>query len=213
MAGSYRVRGFFPSEAPRADKELYTATLFRFDSRFFDTCGYSMELGRAFVHPDYQRSYAPLLLLWKGIARLAARTGIRTLFGPSSISLNYSPESISMLRQHLRQEHWNAELAALVKGRRQPGVHHYLNAPDVTGLDFRACNKAVKDIEGNRGLPVLFKHYLQLGGRIAAFHEDRCFGTLDALLVVDLARTPDKILLRYLSREQLRAMREKHMML
>ena len=43
------------------------------------------EVGRALVAPDYQRDYAPLLLHWKGIARMAARAGVRTLFGPSSI--------------------------------------------------------------------------------------------------------------------------------
>lgn len=211
MAGGYRVRCFFPSEAPKASAELYTASLFRFHRAFFEECGVSMELGRAFVAPEHQRDYAPLLLLWKGIARLAAMAGVRVLFGPSSISLNYAPESIQMLRQYLQEQHWDAELAPLVKGRLSPKDAIRRNAPNAIGLDYRACNRAVKDLEGDKGLPILFKHYLQLGGRIAAFHEDRRFGTLDALLVVDLARTPDKLLLRYLSVEQLRVLREKHM--
>lgn len=211
LAGGYRVRCFFPSEAPLARKKLYTASLFHFQREFFEECGMSMELGRAFVAPDYQRDYAPLLLLWKAIARLAARAGVRTLFGPSSIGLEYAPESIHMLRQHLREQHWDAGLAALVKGRRPPGDFRAPNAPNAHGLDYKTCNRAVKDLEGDKGLPILFKHYLQLGGRIAAFHEDRRFGTLDALLVVDLARAPEKLLLRYMGEEQLRLLRETHM--
>ena len=61
---------------------------------------------------------------------------------------------------------------------------------------------------GGRTLPILFKHYLQLGGRIAAFHEDRTFGTLDALLVVDLLNAPDKQLRRYVGEEGMRRLRE-----
>lgn len=213
MAGGYRVRCFFPSEAARAGKTLYTSTLFSFRRAFFETCGVSMELGRAFVSPDYQRDYAPLLLLWKGIASLAAMTGARVLFGPASISLGYTRESIHMLRHYLRETYWDPKLAALVKGRQAPRRTVFLNPPTVQGLDYKGCNRLVKDLEGDKGLPILFKHYLQLGGRIAAFHEDRRFGTLDALLVVDLASTPDKTLLRYLSAEQLRLLREKHVTL
>ena len=64
-----------------------------------------------------------------------------------------------------------------------------------------------KEMEGGRTLPILFKHYLQLGGRIAAFHEDRTFGTLDALLVVDLLNAPDKQLRRYVGEDGMRKLR------
>ncbi len=69
LAGSYRVRIFSPEDAWRNRKTLYTASLFRFKAEFFERCGLSMELGRAFIASEYQRDYAPLMLLWKGTVR------------------------------------------------------------------------------------------------------------------------------------------------
>ncbi len=203
LVGAYRVRCFEQAQAQEIIPNLYTWSLFAYKTEFFDHCKKSMELGRAFVTPEYQRDYEPLMLLWKGIGRLIYQEKIRTLFGPCSIGLGYAPASAYILRQYLIKNHWHDILASLVQGRRAPANITGPNMPDVQGLDYNACNRAVKDIEGDKGLPILFKHYLQLGGRIAAFHEDRSFGTLDALLVVDIAKTPEKILLRYLNPEEL----------
>jgi len=210
MAGGYRARNLPSVPPPGTMKTLYTASLFRFQKEFFERCGTSMELGRAFVTPEYQRDYAPLLMLWKGIGRLAAMAGTRTLFGPSSIGLGYAPESVVMLRQYLKECCGIPELASLVRGRRGPRPFSGPNAPDARGLEYRVLDRAVRGLEGDKGVPILFKHYLQLGGRIAAFHEDRKFGTLDALMVVDLTRAPEKLLLRYMGEERLRTLRLAH---
>jgi len=212
VAGSYRARCFSPSEVPGALKTLYTASLFKFQQEFFERCGPSMELGRAFVRQEYQRGHAPLSTLWKGIGRLAAMSGTRTLFGPSSIGFGYAPESILMLRQHLEERHFAPELAALVQGRRSPAPFSGPNMPDARGLEYKTLDRAVRDLEGGKGLPILFKHYLQLGGRIAAFHEDRVFGTLDALLVVDLPTAPEKQLLRYMGEDSVQMLRKQNSM-
>ncbi len=203
LVGAYRVRCFASDDAKSILPKLYTASLFSYSSNFFDNCQNSMELGRAFVVPAYQRDYEPLMLLWKGIGRLTYRKKIRTLFGPCSMGLGYAHASSYILSEYLKENHWHDELALLVQGKRQPASFTGPNIPSVQGLDYKICNRAVKDIEGDKGLPILFKHYLQLGGRIAAFHEDRVFGTLDALLVVDLAKSPQKTLLRYLNPQEL----------
>ncbi len=207
IVGAYRVRCFENDEAKHISQKLYTASLFSYQPEFFTKYNRYMELGRAFVVPKYQRDYGPLLLLWKGISRLTYIKKIRTLFGPCSMGLGYADASAYILRKFLKQNHWHDELSTLVQGKRKPASFSGINAPDVQGLDYNACNRAVKDIEGDKGLPILFKHYLQLGGRIAAFHEDRIFGTLDALLVVDLNTSPDKTLLRYMSADELQTLR------
>jgi len=212
VAGGYRARCFSPSEAAGAAKNLYTASLFRFQPEFFERCGPSMELGRAFVTQEYQRGHAPLSALWKGIGRLAAMSGTRTLFGPSSIGFDYAPESMLMLRQHLVERHFAPELAAFVQGRRSPSSFSGPNMPDARGLEYKTVDRAVRDLEGGRGLPILFKHYLQLGGRIAAFHEDRAFGTLDALMVVDLPTAPQKQLLRYMGEDSVQILHRQNAM-
>ncbi len=210
MAGGYRVRCFAPEEAEGCREKLYTASLFHFKPDFFTACKTSMELGRAFVATEYQRDYVPLLLLWKGIGRMIVRNNLRTLFGPCSMGLGYADGSVHMLRQYLQENHWDEKLSHLAKGICQPAAIAGPNAINVHGLDYKDCNRAVKDLEGDKGLPILFKHYLQLNGRIAAFHEDKDFGTLDALLVVDLAETPKKTLLRYMSQEELQALYESY---
>jgi len=201
VAGSYRARCFSPADAPGVQKNLYTASLFKFQQDFFERCGPCMELGRAFVTQEYQRGHAPLSALWKGIGRLATMTGTQTLFGPSSIGFAYAPESVLMLRQHLEERHFAPELAALAQGRRAPTPFSGPNMPDARGLEYKVLDRAVRNLEGGKGLPVLFKLYLQLGGRIAAFHEDHSFSTLDALLVVDLPTAPKKQLLRYMGED------------
>jgi len=206
IAGSYRARVVRPDDARRCTKKhLYTASLFAYDSEFFEQCGNALELGRAFVCPEYQRDYTPLLLLWKGIGQLALRNGVRTLFGPASIGLNYRQQSVDLLWRHLRLRHWDAPLASLVRGKQPRKLREEL--PFAQHLDYKAVNSLVRQMEGGRTLPILFKHYLQLGGRIAAFHEDRTFGTLDALLVVDLLNAPDKHLRRYVGEEGMRQLR------
>ena len=212
ISGGYRVRCLFPHATLKVRKTLYTASLFHYKKDFFTHCGISMELGRAFITPEYQRDYAPLLMLWKGIGHLAAMAGARTLFGASSIGLDYTPESVFILRQHLEEHYADPNLAAFVQGRRRPKQSFCFNTPDVHGLEYRILDRAVKGLEGNKGLPILFKHYLQMGGRIAAFHEDLKFGTLDALMVVDLATAPEKLLLRYMGKERLHLLRIAHNM-
>ncbi len=77
---------------------LYTSTCFRYDPRLFEKLGPALELGRSFVRPEYQRQYAPLLLLWKGIARLlAAHAQTPVLFGAVSISNDYNKASREMI--------------------------------------------------------------------------------------------------------------------
>jgi len=63
IAGGYRL-GLTPDLLPRGGvRALYTSTLFRFAPRFFTAIGPAVELGRSFVHPAYQKQFAPLLLL------------------------------------------------------------------------------------------------------------------------------------------------------
>ena len=209
IAGSYRARVVCvarPEDTKQCSKKhLYTASLFDYEPQFFQQCGNALELGRAFVCPEYQRDYTPLLLLWKGIGQLALRNSVRTLFGPASIGLNYRPQSVDLLWRHLRLRHWDAPLATLVRGKQPRKLREEL--PFAQHLDYKAVNNLVRQMEGGRNLPILFKHYLQLGGRIAAFHEDRTFGTLDALLVVDLLNAPDKQLRRYVGEEGMRKLR------
>ena len=90
-------------------KGFYTATLFSYHRAFIEQVNPALEMGRSFVRIEYQRSYAPLLLLWRGIGAYARQNPhYKILFGPVSISNDYHPNSrelmVNFLNQYCRAE-------------------------------------------------------------------------------------------------------------
>ena len=183
---------------------LYTATLFDYRDAFLSRLGPALELGRSFVRPEYQRSFSPLLLLWKGIGKYVAHNPrYKTLFGAVSISNQYQSVSrrlmVSFLQSHALLKDW----APLVPVRRpfSTGLDSGLPA---AGLDVDDLSDAVSDIEPARaGVPVLLRQYLKLGGKLLGFNLDPKFSdALDGLILVDLTKTEPKLLARYLGKNE-----------
>jgi putative hemolysin len=123
LVGAYRAGNTAEILAERGLNGLYTSTLFRYDARVFEKLGPALELGRSFVRPDYQRQYAPLLLLWKGIARLLAiHMDTPVLFGAVSISNDYSKVSREMIYRFFEARMREDELAGSIEsGKIEPG--------------------------------------------------------------------------------------------
>ncbi len=204
LAGAYRLGLVQEILAESGPAGLYTSTLFRMNDEFFRRYGNSVELGRALVHPNYQREYAPLMLLWKGIARFVLRReDVHCLFGPVSLSLDYAPSSLRTVVEYLREQCGSAELTGMVRGRNLPDklLSFAGGIPLPEGTAYNDLAALVRDIEGGRGIPILFKHYLKLGGKIGAFHIDTAFNTLDAFLLMDLLHSPKHMLERYMTPE------------
>lgn len=190
---------------------LYTNTLFDYDERFLNRISPALELGRAFVVAKYRKSYNPLLLLWKGIAAFVCRERkYRLLFGPVSISNDYNPYSKLMMMRFLRAHHApEGGLHKLIRPKTPPR----LKAKDPGGLGFKTINtvcpdiddvaSAISDIETDgKGIPVLLKQYLKLGGTVLTFNLDPDFGNaIDGLMLVDLAKTPRKTLERFMGKQ------------
>jgi hypothetical protein len=65
----------------------------------------------------------------------------------------------------------------------------------------------IADLEPDgKGIPILVRQYVKLGGKLLAFSVDPQFGnTLDGFVMVDLTRTSPEILARYMGREQARS--------
>jgi hypothetical protein len=174
---------------------LYTQTLFRYDRRFMRAVAPGLELGRAFVTPEYQKHYAPLMLLWSGIGRyVAQRPQIRHLFGAVSLSAAYSSAARAAMISSLQAHAGAPELSPLVTPR------HAVTDIGPAARDLRALNDTVAalDAEG-KGVPVLLRQYLKLQARAVSFSVDPAFGhVVDALMVVDLSRAPESMLRRYM---------------
>lgn len=204
LAGAYRLGKVQELLAEQGTDGLYTTTLFRMTPEFFAKYGNALELGRAVVHPRYQRDYAPLMLLWKGIGRFLMRhQEIHCLFGPVSLSLDYTPTSLRTVVEFLQTQCGSRELSHMVRGRTLPDKWlrkaNDLPLPDT--MNYNGLVALVRDIEDGKGIPILFKHYLKLGGKIGAFHLDTGFNTLDAFLLMDLVDSPRNMLERYMTPE------------
>jgi putative hemolysin len=214
VCGAYRLAGTDGLPRPA---DLYTSTLFRFRPGLLEQLHPALELGRSFVRPEYQKSYQALLLLWKGIGRYVARhPRYRVLFGPVSISKEYSRASRSLMVSYLEASCDRRELADGVEPRRQFRIRG-LGSLDAGLLgprlrDLEELSEVVGDLEADgKGVPVLLRQYLQLGGTVLAFNVDRAFSdVVDGLMVVDLARVPPAQLRKYLGPEGAAAFREHH---
>jgi hypothetical protein len=68
--------------------------------------------------------------------------------------------------------------------------------------DLAMLSDAISDLEPDgKGLPVLLRQYLNLGGTMIAFNEDPRFsGVIDGLVVVDLRRLNHRLLAKYLGK-------------
>jgi len=217
LVGAYRAGNTAEILAERGIEGLYTSTLFRYDEEIFRKLGPALELGRSFVRPEYQRQYAPLLLLWKGIARLVAmRPEIPVLFGAVSISNDYSEASREMIYRFFEARMQSDELAGMIEPRRpfRPGL---LRRWDCRGMcsalrDLDELSQPITDVEADgKGLPILLRQYAKIGGKMLGFNVDRKFSNvLDGLVVVDLRRTEPAVLERYMGREGAARFRQVH---
>lgn len=209
IVGSYRLQGSDVSQ------DLYTRTLFHYGERFLEKLGPALELGRSFVRQEYQKGFAPLLLLWKGIGKFVSRhPRYRVLFGPVSISNRYQAVSkelmISFMENQVTQKEWSDLVRARHAPRRQrSGLHTHVS--DYC-MDIDELSEIVSDLDPSHGgVPVLLRQYLRLGGRLLGFSVDSRFSdTVDGLIVVDLMRTEFKLLERYLGKEEAAAFRERN---
>jgi putative hemolysin len=207
-AGKREIAGAYRLARTDAVPKLYTATLFRYSDEFLRRIGPAVELGRSFVRVEYQRSFGPLLLLWKGIGRyLKQNPRYKVLFGPVSISNGYQAISRELMVSFLEKYAWMGEWSdlvrhrcafrrAILKGAARPAFPR-------AGFDVEDLSAVVAEMEPcGEGIPVLLRQYLKLGGKLLGFNVDPQFANaLDGLILVDLTKTEPKLLERYLGKD------------
>jgi len=193
----------------RAVDRLYTASLFKFRPKLLARLDPALELGRAFVRIEQQRDYAPLMLLWRGIARYASmRPRYRYLFGPVSVSNDFHVEAKQLIVRFLLSNHSAPGLRAQIRPRkgyrlrRLPGCDPAWAAR--VFADIGELDDIIQDIERDgRRLPVLIRQYLRLNAVLLGFNVDPDFGnSLDALMLVDLTRVDRRVLDHFMIRRE-----------
>lgn len=218
IVGAYRLGLADKIQAKYGVNGLYTHTLFKFNDKLLRRFQPAMELGRSFVRPEYQRTFAPLLFLWKGIgAFIGKNPQYATLFGPVSITADYRDTSRNMLLRSLRLSNFATELARFVKPRRKPHKQRKREEwqnPDFKDLisDVDEVSTIIQDIEkDHKGIPILIKQYLKLGGKILSFNLDTDFSdVVDGLILVDLKKADARARTRYMGEEADKLFRDYH---
>ncbi|MCB1386925.1 MAG: lysophospholipid acyltransferase family protein [Nitratireductor sp.] len=212
IAGSYRYIIPARIEGGVDPADLVTASIFRLKQPFLDILPKALELGRAAIGIDYQRSYAPLMLMWRGIMDILRRDkSIKYLIGPVTIPQSFSALSRHVLKRFLETHCADPKLAGFAEPR------HRFNAPlppqvDVGELIGRA--RTVPEIgcviealeHGARKLPVLYRQYDNIGLRYVATGEwPELDHAMASLAVLDLTQARRDFIQRYLGKQDAEA--------
>lgn len=211
LVGAYRLGKSDEIMRDLGKRGLYTSTLFKYRKKLLKRISPALEMGRSFIRKDYQKNYASLLVLWKGLAQYVVRNpSYKILFGPVSINSKYQSLSRQLLVNFLNQNESLPDLAKLVKARKpmrmNPLKRWHLRTLKTAVKDLDEVESLIADLETNMtGIPILLRQYLRLGGKLLAFNIDPDFSdVLDGLILVDLTKTDVKVLERYMGRDEAR---------
>jgi putative hemolysin len=197
VVGAYRLGKGKEILSQYGIKGFYINSLFRISNSFKPYLNESIELGRSFIVPEYQRKPLSLFLLWKGLLSvLLTHVDYRYLLGPVSISNDFSEFSKSLIVEFIRNNHFDNEIARYVKPRKEftPQLDKRFDSRiiiDNAEDDISKVEKIVSDVDSGYRIPVLLKKYLEVNARIIGFNVDPDFNNcLDGLIMLDVYRFP-----------------------
>lgn len=172
----------------RADGQphLATAEMYRFEKKFItDYLPFTVELGRSFVHPDYQSSRAgakslfALDNLWDGLgAVIAEYPELKYCFGKITVYPHYKPEARDLIFGFMRQKFPDSDkMITPIEPFRisvTPEQCALMFGSDDYKEDLKILNCKVRELGVN--IPPLVNAYLGLSPRMrifgfAVFHE------------------------------------------
>ena len=155
-------------------------------------------------------------MLWKGIARyVALHPETPILFGAVSVSSQYSQASRELLVRFFESQEANP-LSHLVRPRRSFRPRRKLREWELSAihnlLDIDELSDSISELEKDgKGVPILIKQYMKVGGTILAFNVDKAFSNvLDGLIMVDLRKTDPARLETYMSKTGVARFRQFH---
>ncbi len=202
IVGGYRMG---MGESINDEKDLdrfYIRSLFEINSAVTPILKKSIELGRSYIVPEYQKGYLPFFLLWQGILKvLIQNENYQYLIGPVSISKYYSGLSKSLIIAFVKRYYFDDKIAQYFKPRtpfqpslEQVDLDNLVN--DVKGEELKDLETFLKTIEPKHiKVPVLLKQYTKLNAKFISFNIDPNFSdALDGLMILDLKNLPDSIL-------------------
>lgn len=212
IAGAYRVGLVDQIVAKFGVKGLYSRSLYKYDEAFIKQLGSAIEMGRSFIHPDYQRRPVSLNLLWRGIGRiLTTMPRYHTLFGSVSVSREYSDLARSLIADTLLTNFKAKDFADLVQPLTPHKVENRVWTQDMLSelANIKMLGKLIGRCDPGKAFPVLLRHYLSLNGRMVCFNIHSNFNdSLEGLIIVDARKTDHKTLSRFLGAKGLKTFLE-----
>ncbi|MFK8006348.1 MAG: GNAT family N-acetyltransferase [Saprospiraceae bacterium] len=202
IVGGYRMGMGDQIFQKKGIEKFYIHSLFEIDQSFFSTLEKSIELGRSYIVPEYQKGYLPFFLLWQGILTVLIRNpNYQYLIGPVSISKYYSGLSKSMIVEFVKRHFFDKENAKHFRPRTpfQPQlkkVNLEKMLDSIPGEGLKDLENFLCSIEpGHIKVPVLLKQYTKLNAKFISFNLDPNFSdALDGLMILDLENLPKEII-------------------
>ena len=201
IVGGYRIGPGSSIFEKFGVKGFYIRGLFKIKPGFYKTLQKSVELGRSYIVPDYQKKPFPLFLLWRGILTfLNQNPKYRYLIGPVSISKTYSDISKSMIIAFVKRYCYDHKNAKYFKARTpyKPIVHEIDIEEKITQCEgnLRSLETFLESIEQmNIRVPVMLKQYSRQNAKFISFNIDPNFSNaLDGLMILDLKNVPKETL-------------------
>ena len=208
ITGAYRIGRVDELLKAQGPKGIYTNTLFNLEDMLrSDFREGTLEAGRSFVRPEFQRGLT-LMMIWMALARfIAANPQYKYLMGPVSISNEFQENSKHLMVDYLMKNHRH-EKSVNVSSKNPPKFSSNLTPEEITEVVDQSINLSslqdfVRHAEDNprAQIPQLIKLYLELGVQFLAFNKDDEFNSVDGLIWLDIRKIPEAIIVRYMGEE------------
>lgn len=198
VAGAYRMGMGSEIFAAYGIDGFYLNELFKFEPELHKMMSQSIEMGRAFIIPEYQQKPMPLFLLWKGIVHCTLRfPEHKYLIGGVSISNKFSNFSKSLMIEFMKSNYYDPYIAQYITPKKEFKVK-LADADkdfifDSSAADLNKFDRLIDELEPNElRLPVLIKKYVKQNARVIAFNVDPLFNNaIDGLMYIRIADLPE----------------------
>lgn len=191
VVGAYRLGHGSELIESKGINGLYLSSLFKLEQHT-DFLEQSLEMGRSFILPKFQRNYLSLLLLWKGVFQFfRAQKELKYCVGPVSIPCEFDEESREMIVDYLCDNH--LANGSLISGRQNYVPRGKWSFESQKDLELQLRRRA-------NYYPVLLKKYLGQNAKVRGFNIDPNFGnSIDVLVSMGKAKMPETTI-KYLTK-------------
>ncbi len=197
LAGAYRMGLGKEILKKQGIEGFYTASLFEFDQELHPFFRKVIEMGRAYISPEYQQKPLPLFLLWRGIVHVCLRNpDHKFLMGGVSISDKFSEFSKSLMIEFMRSHYYDSAVAQYIHPKNEFKVKLRERDKnlffDEMESDLNKLDKVIDDLEPELRLPVLIKKYIKQNAKVIAFNVDPNFNdAIDGLMYIRISELPE----------------------